>query len=65
MINPEWNKFDTELFKVLNYVVALGWLIPIWSPVYKINILLTWIGCLALGLLMSSIKKDVIQEKSE
>lgn len=53
-----FNKFDKLLYSSLNYITFFGWLIPIWSPVYKMEIFLTWLGCLLMGLMMASMKSD-------
>ena len=58
MTKKEWNLFDKILYKVLNYVVGFGWIIPIWSSIYKLELFLTWIGCLFLGLIMAYNKKN-------
>ncbi len=53
-----FNKFDKQIYSFLNYFVFFAWLIPIWSPIYKMELSLTWVGCLFLGLIMTSMQKD-------
>lgn len=53
-----FNKFDKCLYYFLNWIFYFGWLIPIWSTIYKLEFFLTWIGCVVLALIMASMKSD-------
>ncbi len=54
----KFNKFEESLFIFLNWNFALGWLVPIWSRVYRLEFFLTWIGLVFIGLMMVSMKED-------
>lgn len=53
-----FNKFDEFMYPILNYIVAFGWLIPLWIPVYQKQLFFTWLGFFMLVQLMRLMKDD-------